>query len=292
MIQQKLHGNEIVLLARTLAPSLGKKERAIARFIENNPDSLSSMCITDMSRFLKVSVSSITKVSKKLGFTGFHELKNNMGIVVNKDEDYFHSFPAEGDNSRTILEESFLSAILALQDSLATVNMEVFNNVADLLVGLEGDKKLILAGCGGSGAICEDFHHKLLKIGIFSNVYQDSHLQQMAASLTKPGDILLGVSHSGKTTDIINMMKTAKDNQAQTICLTNYLNSPLSHLADYAIVSAVRNNPITGENASTRIVHLTILDALFTVVANKRSQLSQASLQKTRNSVLSKRVAD
>ena len=292
MIQQKLHGNEIVLLARTLAPSLGKKERSIARFIENNPDTLATMCITDMSRFLKVSVSSITKVSKKLGFTGFHELKNNMGIILNNDEDYFHSFPTEENSAAKVLEDSFLSAILALQDSLSTVNREVFNQVVELLVDLKDDKKLILAGCGGSGSICDDFHHKLLKIGIFSNVYHDAHLQQMAASLMKPGDILLGVSHSGKTSDIINMMKTAQNNQAETICLTNYLNSPLSHLAGYAMVSGVRNNPITGENASTRIVHLTILDALFTLVATKRSQLSQSSLQKTRDSVLSKRVAD
>ncbi|MDW8847461.1 SIS domain-containing protein [Erwinia sp. MMLR14_017] len=290
MIQQKLQGNEIVLLARTLAPSLGKKERSIARFIENNPDTLSTMCISDMSRFLKVSVSSITKVSKKLGFSGFHELKNNIGIELNSEEDDFHSFSGSEDNNGRLLEESFLSAILALQDSLSTVNREVFNQVAEILANLNGDNKLILAGCGGSGAICDDFHHKLLKIGMFSNVYHDAHLQQMAASLMKPGDILLGVSHSGKTSDIINMIKTAQENHAHTICLTNYLNSPLSHLADFAMVSGVRNNPITGENASTRIVHLTILDALFTVVASKRSSVSQTSLQKTRNSVLSKRV--
>lgn len=292
MIQQKLNGNEIVLLARTLAPSLGKKERAIARFIENNPDTLAKTCITDMSKFLKVSVSSITKVAKKLGFTGFHELKSHIAIVVDRDDDYFPSFPEQCGSSRAIVEESFLSAILALQDSLATVNMETFNQVVELIANGQGQRKIILAGCGGSGAICDDFHHKLLKIGIFANVYHDSHLQQMAASLMQPEDILLGVSHSGKTTDIINMMKTAKDNQAKTICLTNYLNSPLSRMADYALVSAVRNNPITGENASTRIVHLTILDALFTVVAHKRSQLSQSNLQKTRNSILTKRASD
>lgn len=86
-MHSRLKGNEVFLLARTLAPELGKKERAIARFIDDNPQSLARMSITEIANYLKVSVSSITKVSKKLGFTGFHDLKlsvsNNMNAVEN-----------------------------------------------------------------------------------------------------------------------------------------------------------------------------------------------------------------
>ncbi|HIA3600391.1 TPA: MurR/RpiR family transcriptional regulator, partial [Klebsiella pneumoniae] len=86
-MHSRLKGNEVFLLARMLAPELGKKERAIARFIDDNPQSLARMSITEIANYLKVSVSSITKVSKKLGFTGFHDLKlsvsNNMNAVEN-----------------------------------------------------------------------------------------------------------------------------------------------------------------------------------------------------------------
>ncbi|MFH8135460.1 SIS domain-containing protein [Pantoea osteomyelitidis] len=287
----KLQGKEIILLARTLSPTLGKKERAIARFIENNPDTLATMTISDIADFLKVSVSSITKVAKKLGFSGFYDLKMNLNQAGIVEEEYFDYSQTQGDFCLNILQNTFLSAVLALQESVSVLDIEVFKKVAALLSAVTAEQRIILAGSGGSGAICDDFHHKLLKIGIFASVYHDAHLQQMAASLMKPGDILLGISHSGKTSDIINTMKTAKANQAATICITNYPNSPLSHLADYALVSAVRNNPITGENATTRIVHLNILDALFTVVASKRSELSQISLQKTRDSVQAKRAA-
>ncbi|MGK3430049.1 hypothetical protein ACSLO7_29960, partial [Klebsiella pneumoniae] len=38
------------------APELGKKERAIARFIDDNPQSLARMSITEIANYLKVSV--------------------------------------------------------------------------------------------------------------------------------------------------------------------------------------------------------------------------------------------
>lgn len=48
-MHSRLKGNEVFLLARTLAPELGKKERAIARFIDDNPQSLARMSITEIA---------------------------------------------------------------------------------------------------------------------------------------------------------------------------------------------------------------------------------------------------
>ncbi|TCL03213.1 SIS domain-containing protein [Sodalis ligni] len=289
-MHQSLKGREIILYAKTLAPTLGKKERSIAHFIENNPDVISTMRINEVSKFLKVSIASITKVSKKLGCSGFHELKNSISEISASDQDSLQQDFHISSRYEDILERTFLNSILALQESLTLINSEVFNQVALLLINFNENNKIILAGCGGSRSICDDFHHKLLKIGIFSNVYYDSHMQQMSASLMKPGDILFAVSHSGKTADVINMLKTARENGADTVSITNYFNSPVTQVSDYAIISSVKNNPITGENASTRIVHLNILDALFTILANERGQKSQDSLQKTRDSVQSKRI--
>lgn len=293
-MHNRLKGNEIFLLARTLAPELGKKERAIARFIDDNPETLATMCITDIARFLNVSVSSITKVSKKLGFTGFHDLKMSISNSESTHESLIEIpvIPDADLYTNKVLESTFYNSILALQESLQVIDSAVIKTVASLFINRQPDAKIIIAGCGGSGAICDDFNHKLLKIGILSYVFSDSHKQLMTASLMKPGDIILTVSHSGQTTDIINMVKEANKQGATSICLTNYPNSPLSHIAEHSIISSVKNNPITGENATTRIVHLNILDAIFTIIASKTSEQSQTSLHNTRNAVASKRTAN
>lgn len=293
-MHNRLKGNEIFLLARTLAPELGKKERSIARFIDDNPQSLSKMCITDIANYLNVSVSSITKVSKKLGFTGFHDLKINIARQASTQEDIV-DIPVIPDSEHyveQVIESTFLNSVLALQESLSVINSAVIKAVAWLFINKPEGAQIFISGCGGSGSICDDFNHKLLKIGIFSSVFSDSHKQLMTASLMRPGDILLAISHSGQTTDIIQMVKAANENGAETICLTNYPNSPLSLIAKHSIISSVKNNPITGENATTRIVHLNILDAIFTIIASKTSEKSQTSLHNTRNAVASKRTAN
>ncbi|ADU72818.1 transcriptional regulator, RpiR family (plasmid) [Pantoea sp. At-9b] len=291
-MHNRLKGNEIFLLARTLAPELGRKERSIARFIDDNPETLASMSITDIADYLDVSVASITKVAKKLGFTGFHDLKMNIGKHITVSEELIDVPPVSGGEFYTekIVESTLYNSILALQDALKAIDIAVVKSVAALFIHRSENARIVIAGCGGSGSICEDFNHKLLKIGIFSSVFSDSHKQLMTASLMRPGDILLTVSHSGQTTDIINMTKMANDKGAETICLTNYPNSPLSHISRHAIISSVKNNPITGENATTRIVHLNILDAIFTIIASKTSEFSQESLHNTRNAVASKRT--
>ncbi|HBY0520339.1 TPA: MurR/RpiR family transcriptional regulator, partial [Klebsiella pneumoniae subsp. pneumoniae] len=126
-MHSRLKGNEVFLLARMLAPELGKKERAIARFIDDNPQSLARMSITEIANYLKVSVSSITKVSKKLGFTGFHDLKlsvsNNMNAVENTVD-----IPVIPDSEKyveSVLESTFLNSVLALQESLNVIDCAV-----------------------------------------------------------------------------------------------------------------------------------------------------------------------
>ncbi|HBY0391623.1 TPA: MurR/RpiR family transcriptional regulator, partial [Klebsiella pneumoniae subsp. pneumoniae] len=130
-MHSRLKGNEVFLLARMLAPELGKKERAIARFIDDNPQSLARMSITEIANYLKVSVSSITKVSKKLGFTGFHDLKlsvsNNMNAVENTVD-----IPVIPDSEKyveSVLESTFLNSVLALQESLNVIDCAVIKSV-------------------------------------------------------------------------------------------------------------------------------------------------------------------
>ncbi|CAK7193061.1 HTH-type transcriptional regulator MurR [Commensalibacter sp. Nvir] len=291
-MSSKLKGKQIPLLAKTLIPQLGKKERTIARFIQNNPESLVKMDIHDIANVLNVSMSSITKVSKKLGFSGFYELKINLSNTTEDldDNGLPAVFPYSTMSAENIIDNTFLSSILALQESRNVLKYKVITDVSSLFINCPSSNKILLAGCGGSAAICDDFHHKLLKIGIFSSVFNDSHKQLMAASLLNKGDILLVVSHSGQSTDIINMVTIANDNDAETICLTNYPNSPLSRIVKYPIVSVVKNNQITGENAVTRIVHLNILDAIFTIITSKTSQASRMKLNCTTNAVSVKRT--
>ncbi|MBC9131757.1 SIS domain-containing protein [Frischella sp. Ac48] len=282
---KNLKGNDIIIYAKILIPSLGKKERLVANFIVNNYENLKAISIIELSKQLKVSTACITKVAKKLRCSGFYDLKKAISLSE-QEQQKSESITRYED----VLEQTFLNSILALQESLSLIDMKQFKQIVSLLVNIKDNNKIVMAGCGGSGAICEDFCHKLLKIGIFSIVYHDSHLQQMGASLLEKGDIVIGISHSGKTADIVNMLEIAQNNGATTICMTNYVNSPITFVSDHPLICSVKNHPITGENATTRIVLLNILDAIFTILAMQKNSSTQNNLLKTQNAVKNKRL--
>jgi RpiR family transcriptional regulator, repressor of rpiB and als operon len=294
MKSNKLEGKEVILYARSIAPSLGKKEKLIVNFISNQYQELAKMTISELAAHLNVSDSSITKVCKKLKCDGFYELKHAIADYLRNGETAINDEMQEEfdyeDGNETILEKVFFNSIVALQDTLAVINRQELSKAVSVLNGIQSKGKLVLVGNGGSGILCEDFQHKLLKIGIFAIFYRDSHMQLMGSSLLKKGDVVLGVSHSGTSKDVINIFKLAQENEATTICVTNHVKSPVTEFSNIILHSSARNSPITGENAAARIAQLNILDVLFTILSLNQQNLSYENLLKTKESVLSHRT--
>ncbi|WP_193224388.1 SIS domain-containing protein [Bacillus sp. B1-b2] len=289
MSQKSLSGKECILLARSISPSLGNKERRVTSFISNNYQELAKSTISEVAVHLNVSEATITKVCKKLKCKGFYELKKAIELYVNgqkeEDQNDLDSEFTRKDSNKVILEKVMLNAILAIQDTLDIVDYVAFDKAAEILRNKSEEKKIFLVGNGGSAILCEDFQHKLLKIGIFAHVYKDTHMQFMFTSLVNKGDIVLGISHTGATKNIVQILKLAQLKEAHTISLTNYMNSPITEVSDVSLVSTAKNHPITGENASARIVQLSILDALYTSLALKDSGGSNKNLLLTSDAV-------
>ncbi|MDD9150476.1 MULTISPECIES: SIS domain-containing protein [unclassified Sporolactobacillus] len=288
-----LNGKEIILYARSIAPSLGKKEKLIVSFISNKYQELSQMTIGRLAQYLNVSEASITKVSKKLKCEGFYELRHKIVDYLSHDEtsmiDEEQDDFLPGDDEQTILEKVFIHSITALQDTLSLIDRQELSKAARALKQAT-EKKIVLVGSGGSGILCEDFQHKLLKIGIIATMHRDANMQLMSASLVKRGDVVLGISHSGTTKDVLEVLRLAREKGATTICITNHALSPITEIAEIKLYSSARNSPLTGENAAARIVQLNILDVLFSILALYQSRLAYDNLLKTRSSVESKRT--
>lgn len=289
-----LNGKEIILYARSIAPSLGKKENYIVKFISNNYQEIPNLSISEIAKKLQVSEASITKACKKLKCNGFFELKHFLEDYISNPtttsikEDDAQEIYSEQDSCSSILEKVFINSMIAIQDTYSGMNATNFEAAVDLLDTVSKATKLTLIGCGGSGILCQDFQHKLLKIGIISTMFQDTNMQFMSASLSDKNDIVLGISHSGTTKSVLEVMKLAKNHGAKTICITNHAISPITEIADISLHSSAQNSPLTGENASARIAQLNILDALYTVLALRRNNTSYRNLEKTKKSVQSR----
>ena len=233
-----------------------------------------------------ISEAMVVKTAKRLGFAGFRELRSALNAYKQLPNVDLHEDLGPDDSAEVIVQKVFRTAIQALEETLAILDMEGFKRAATLIH--EANHREFY-GLGGSAQIARDVAHKFLRIGVRASVYDDTHMMAMSASLLKPDDLVLAFSHSGRTTGVLEAVQIARNNGAKIIAITNYGSSPLADLSDVALCSTALGSPLTSENAAARIAQLNIMDAVFMAVAQKSYSSAEENLAQTMAAVRSKR---
>ena len=117
-----------------------------------------------------------------------------------------------------------------------------------------------------------DAHHKFFRLGISCGWQSDSHMQAMSAALMTSRNVVVAISHSGSTKDIVESLEIAKANGATTIAIVSHRKSPVASLADIALFVHAKETGYKPEPMSSRIAHLSVIDVLAVGVALKRSR--------------------
>lgn len=242
---------------------LNPTERRIADWLIIKGNIRQETSLREVASTLKVSEPLLVKVAKKIGFSGFRELRSAL-------ISYFESLPyekeeevTEHDSLDTVLDKVFSSSIQALKEARSVADSATIGKAAQLIFNA---RRVIIFGVGGSASVGLDFEHKLLRLGIISHAYSDFHLMLMAASQLEEKDIVIAISQTGATREMLNAVNTARAKKTKVICITNNDGSPLSQSSDLSIFSPAMSGPLLGQNAVARIVQLNLLDSLFIAI--------------------------
>ncbi|WP_139692007.1 6-phospho-3-hexuloisomerase [Sporolactobacillus terrae] len=105
---------------------------------------------------------------------------------------------------------------------------------ADLDVAMaliQKDTRIFVDGSGRSGFQAKGFAMRLMHIGYSSHVIGETVTPSIAA-----GDVYFAVSGSGKTKNVVNDTRAAKEQGLTVIAATSKIDSPLAELADCTLV--------------------------------------------------------
>jgi DNA-binding MurR/RpiR family transcriptional regulator len=242
---------------------LNPTERRIVEWLIIKGNISQETSLREVAAVLEVSEPLLVKVAKKVGFSGFREMRTAL-------ISYFESLPyereeeiTEHDSLDNVLDKVFSNSIQVLKEARSVADAATIGKAARLIFQA---RRVIIFGVGGSASVGMDFEHKLLRIGIISHAYSDFHLMLMAASQLDEKDVVIAISQSGETREMLNAAHTAIANKAKLICITNDNGSPLSQCSDLSIFSPAMSGPLLGQNAVARIVQLNLLDSLFIAI--------------------------
>ncbi len=244
------------------------------------------VALKDIADSCEMSEAMVVKTSKKLGFSGFRDLRSQAAAYNRLPITAMHEELSPSDTLREIVTKVFRTSAQALEETLGILDMAAFERAATLLANAN---QRDFYGFGGSAQIASDAVHKFLRIGIRATAYSDPYLMLMSAALLGPSDVVLAISHSGQTANLIEAVKAAQANGVPVIAISNYSESPLASLADAVLCSTAQGSPLTGENAAARVAQLNILDSLFVAVAQRDYERAERQLSRTMMAVAHKR---
>jgi DNA-binding MurR/RpiR family transcriptional regulator len=267
-------------------PSLTPLEGKVAADILGRRDITGATSLREVAEGSGVSEAMVVKVAKKLGFGGFREFRSGLIDYFGSETANLHSEISADDTAGEVVQKVFRTAMQALEETFAILDLESFERAADYL---HCARQRDFYGLGGSAQIARDVSHKFLRLGIRTSVFDDAHMMMMSAALLTPDDVAVAYSHSGTTAAVIEAFELARRNGARTIAVTNYADSPVARLADVVLCSTAQNSPLLGENATARIAQLNLLDALFVATAQRDRKAADANLALTMRAVQSKR---
>lgn len=279
----------LIVTIQGLLPSLTAAERAIGTVLLGARGTTEGgLRLAHVAVLADVSEAAVVKFAKRLGFTGFRELREVLLAYQRLHGVDLHEELSLADDTATVVRKVFSTAMQALSDTQAIFDVRAFESAA---AALATAPVRLMFGVGGSATIARDFEHKLLRIGVTSRAHDDPHLMAMSAALLNPGDVVVAISHSGATSAVLEASELARERGATVVGVTNVAESKLAEIADAVLVSASQGSPITGENAASRIAQLTLLDALFVRVAQRFGGDALRNLESTMGSVARKRLS-
>lgn len=145
-----------------------------------------------------------------------------------------------------------------LKKTIDTLKREEINNLINLLIKARDEGRMIyIMGNGGSAAtashFCCDFNKgasygydkrfkficlndNMATISAYSNdVNYDEALVEQLKNFLKPGDLVIGISGSGNSINVVKAIEYANQRGAVTVCLVGYSGGKLKEIASHSV---------------------------------------------------------
>lgn len=263
-----------------------KSEEKVADYILAYAGDVVNLPITELAERIGVSEATIVRMCKKIGFRGFHELKINLAIETVKPIQAVHEEISENDEIDVVLNKLMTAVKKTLQSTMEVLSTTELKKAVDSLARA---RSILFFGLGGSGPVALDAAHKFMKLGKPITAYTDSHMQAMAASLVNPADVVVAISHSGSSRDIVDAVALARERGATTIGITHYARSPIDKVIDIKLSTSSYETLYRMESTSSRIAQLAIIDTLFIGVCLLNPDAAVRNILATRKAIAPKR---
>lgn len=274
----------VLVHLRGIRPSLSPAEDRVAEQVLADPRVVAGFTITELAAAARTSESTVLRFCRRLGLHGYPQLR----LTLAKESAEARVTPAAvtdvtaEDSIDDIITKVALADATAVEETAQQLDRDALAEAASA-VAKAG--RVDIYGIGASAVVATDLQRKLHRIGIVAFAWSDPHLALTSATLLRPSDVAVGISHSGTTIVTIEALRAARVRGATTVAVTNF---PLSRLAaevDLLLTTAARETTLRSGATASRVAALTVVECLYIAVAQRDLARARKAMAASREAI-------
>jgi RpiR family carbohydrate utilization transcriptional regulator len=260
---------------------LNRSERKVANVILEDPAVATSLSIASLAQAASVSEPTVNRFCRNFGAKGYPDFKIKLAQSLAGGTPYVTRAVEPGDTATQYTHKIFGATIAALDEAQREVDMAAVERMVDYLTQA---KQIHFFGLGASGAVAQDAQHKFFRFNLPVMAYVDVLMQRMVAAACHTGDVVVIISYTGRTRELVDIARVAREAGAVVLGITAP-NSPLSLECTSTLEVATPEDTDHYMPMTSRMIQLTLIDALATGVTLRRGEDFLPHLKKIKDSL-------
>nr|WP_304183351.1 MurR/RpiR family transcriptional regulator [Hafnia alvei] len=260
---------------------LSKSERKVAEVILAAPQTAIHSSIATLAKMADVSEPTVNRFCRRLETKGFPDFKLHLAQSLANGTPYVNRNVEETDSVDAYTSKIFESAMASLEMAKNNLDMTAVNRAVDLLTQA---KKISFFGLGASAAVAHDAMNKFFRFNIPVVYFDDIVMQRMSCMNSNEGDVVVLISHTGRTKSLVEMAHLARENDATVIAITSR-DTPLALEATLPLILDVPEDTDVYMPMVSRIAQLTLIDALATGFTLRRGAKFRDNLKRVKEAL-------
>ncbi|MFP1721329.1 MurR/RpiR family transcriptional regulator [Lonsdalea quercina] len=266
---------------RTHLHLLSKSERKVAEAILASPQSAIHSSIATLAKLAGVSEPTVNRFCRRLDSKGFPDFKLKLAQSLAIGTPYVNRNVDEDDSVEAYTAKIFESTMAGLEHAKSCLDIAAINRAVDLLTQA---RKISFFGFGASAAVAHDAMNKFFRFNIPVAYFDDVVMQRMSCMNSSEGDVLVLISHTGRTKTLVDMARIARENDATVIAITSE-GTPLAREASLTLQLEVPEDTDVYMPMVSRIAQLTLIDVLATGFTLRRGAKFRDNLKRVKEAL-------
>ncbi|CVD42836.1 Uncharacterized HTH-type transcriptional regulator ybbH [Serratia marcescens] len=260
---------------------LSKSERKVAEVILASPQTAIHSSIATLARMADVSEPTVNRFCRRLDTKGFPDFKLHLAQSLANGTPYVNRNVEEDDSVDSYTSKIFESVMASLDTVKANLDIAAINRAVDLLTQA---KKISFFGLGASAAVAHDAMNKFFRFNIPVVYFDDIVMQRMSCMNSGEGDVVVLISHTGRTKNLVEMAHLARENDATVLAITSR-DTPLAQAATLPLLLNVPEDTDVYMPMVSRIAQLTLIDVLATGFTLRRGAKFRDNLKRVKEAL-------